>query len=69
MERVDGAEDVAVLRVNTLELDLLCSAIREASEALEDWEFEARMGCTRAELRDLALQIRDIQVSLRRPPA
>lgn len=68
VERVDGSKGVAVLRVNAHELDLLRSAIREASEALEDWEFETRMGCSRDELRGLALQIRDVEISLRQRP-
>jgi hypothetical protein len=64
MEWVDVAGDVAVLRVNARDLELLRSAIREANEALEDWEFETRMGCTRTELRDLAAQVREIEISL-----
>lgn len=68
MDRVDVSEDVAVLRVNARDLELLRSAIREANEALEDWEFETRMGCSRDELRGLAAQLREVEISLARPP-
>ena len=68
MDRVDVSDDVAVLRVNARDLELLRSAIREANEALEDWEFDTRLGCTRAVLRDLGAQLREVEVSLVRPP-
>lgn len=50
MDRVDVPEGEAVLRVGARDLELLRSAIREANEALDDWEYETRMGCTREEL-------------------
>lgn len=68
MDRVEVPADMAVLRVDARDLELLRSAIREANEALEDWEFETRMGCTREELRRLAGKLREAEVSLPRAP-
>jgi hypothetical protein len=68
MDRVDVSEVVAVLRVNARDVELLRSAIREANEALEDWEFETRMGCTRDELRGLAAKLREVEISPALPP-
>ena len=68
MDRVDVPEGEAVLRVGARDLELLRSAMREANEALDDWEYETRMGCTREELSELAVQLRGVEVSLSRAP-
>jgi len=66
MDRVDLPDEVAVVRLSGRDVELLRSALREANEALEDWEFETRMGCSRVELRGLAAQLREIESSLSR---
>ncbi len=69
MDPQDMPDDVALLSVDARDLMMLRSAIREASEALEDWEFETRTGCTRAEFLELAARLREVEISLARPPA
>jgi hypothetical protein len=63
MDLVDLFPDVAVLRVTLREFAILRAAIREANEALEDWEFETRMGCSRRELGELGTQLRAVEAS------
>jgi hypothetical protein len=61
MDLVETREGEVVVRLRRRDLDLLGSALREASEALEDWEFETRMGCTRLEANHLATQLRELE--------
>lgn len=42
-----------VLEFNGSELDLIIAGLRETLEALEDWEFETRVGAPRSEMRRL----------------
>jgi hypothetical protein len=39
------------------EIEIIKSAIRETNEALANWEFETRMGCSRNALNDVADQL------------
>lgn len=54
-----AADEVAVA-VTKDELRLLMSAMNEATEALEDWEFEVRIGGSRAGFRQLLSDLRVI---------
>ena len=38
----------------------LCSALNEALECVEDWEFETRLGRSRKEIEDLLRKLQDI---------
>lgn len=42
-----------VLEFNGSELDLIIAGLRETLEALEDWEFETRVGAPRSEMKRL----------------
>ncbi len=64
MNLIETSPDAGLVALTVRELEMLRSALREASEALEDWEFETRMGCTRDELRALADQVRAAETSL-----
>lgn len=49
------------------ELVLLASSLNEALEAVEEWEFETRLGGSPDEARTLRSQIRDLLRETRRP--
>ncbi len=42
------------------EIGSLCSALNEALECVEDWEFEARLGRSRQEIENLLRKLQDI---------
>lgn len=46
-----------VLEFNGSELDLVIAGLRETLEALEDWEFETRVGAPRSEMRRLLEEV------------
>jgi hypothetical protein len=69
MNLIETEADAGLVALTVRELEILRSALREASEALQDWEFETRMGCTREELRALASQVHSAESSLARRPA
>jgi hypothetical protein len=64
MKLIEIEPDARLVQLNVWELSILRSALREAGEALEDWELETRMGCTRDDLRALADQVRAAETLL-----
>ena len=52
--------DTAVVCISRFELQLLSSALGEALEAVEEWEFHTRLGATCAEAEELRTRIREI---------
>ena len=45
---------------------LLANAINEACEAVDDWEFHARLGASRIEARALQRRLKDIIANMDR---
>lgn len=66
MNSIEVEANSALVVLTIHDLNLLRSALREANEALQDWEFETRMGFTRAEVRVLMDQIHAIEASVAR---
>ena len=50
MELIEATAGGAVLRLSLTEFLALKSALNESLEALEDWEFEIRMGVSQREV-------------------
>lgn len=51
------AADQVVLALTRKELGLLANALNEASEEIEEWEFETRLGSTPDEAEELRTAI------------
>lgn len=48
------------------EVGSLCSALNEALECVEDWEFETRLGRNRHEIESLLRKLQDIESAHRK---
>ncbi len=59
------SEKTVTLQLSTHELELLASALNEALEAVEEWEFETRLGASRAEAREFQKRLRDMVANIR----
>lgn len=59
--------DEVVLAVTRDELVALAGAVNESVEAVEDWEFQTRLGVTRDEARALGLRIGEVLRQTSRP--
>lgn len=46
-------ENALTLQFTRREVAILCNALNEALEALDDWEVEPRMGCAKEEAQRL----------------
>lgn len=53
MEVLTREASAVVVRFNATEMFVLAGALREANEALEDWEFHTRMGVEREVVESL----------------
>ena len=60
-------EGEVVLAATRDELVLLASSLNEALEAVEEWEFETRLGGSPDEARTLRSKIKDLLRETRRP--
>lgn len=60
------APGLVVLRLTRAELLVLAASVNEAIEAVEDWEFPARLGAGKAEARALRAELGDLIARL--PP-
>jgi hypothetical protein len=49
-----------LLEFTTGELELLAGCVRETLEAIEEWEFETRVGATREATRTLGRELRRV---------
>ncbi len=56
----ESREEAISLSLSITELNLLRGAIRETYNALEDWEFETRMGCSVSELLGLKARLAEL---------
>ena len=61
------ADDEVVVAVTRVELTTLASAINEALEAVEDWEFETRLGVTPEQARTLRTRLSELLRESARP--
>lgn len=52
--------DQVVLYLTRAELLLLAGSVNEAIEAVEDWEFSARLGADKANARTLRTELSDL---------
>jgi hypothetical protein len=52
--------DQVVLHLTRAELLLLAGSVNEAMEAVEDWEFPARLGADKAAARTLRSELADL---------
>ena len=58
--RRDPSDDSIAITLDRRELRTIVSAIGEAIEALEDWEFPIRVGASIQEARDLRAQLDEV---------
>ncbi len=61
------SDDEVVLATTRDELATLAGAINEALEAVEEWEFDTRLGVTREQARVLRSQIGEVLRAAFRP--
>ena len=58
--------DQIVLHLSRAELLLLAGSVNETIEAVEDWEFQTRLGAEKANARELRSELADLIARL--PP-
>ena len=63
MQLLTKQDDALSLRFTREEVAVLCNALNEALEALDDWETEPRMGCTKEEAQRLLDELCSIDLS------
>ena len=63
MELIEQQIDGATVRLTCDEVVALSNAFNESLEHLEDWEFDTRMGASRAEVRELLKSFGKIQTT------
>ena len=61
MNIIERNDSGVVLQLSWQELYILHGSMRGALEALEDWEFEIRMGVSKQETRELLNQVSEIE--------
>lgn len=64
---VEVAEDELVIATTRDELGVLAGAINEAIEAVDDWEFQTRLGVTADEARALRSRLGELLREAFRP--
>jgi hypothetical protein len=67
-EYADESSDQVLLVLTRQELALLVGSANEALEAVEDWEFDTRLGVTKDEARRISRDVHDAYRSLKAPP-
>ncbi len=53
MEITDRCTKAVTVQLNSAELVTLCNSMNEALEAVEDWEFETRLGVSKSAVQQL----------------
>ena len=53
----DGIEEVVRISLSMDELYLIASSVNEAIECVDDWEFETRLGASKAAARNLHAEL------------
>lgn len=59
LAQYDGSGQI-VLHVTRAELLLLAGSVNEAIEAVEDWEFQTRLGAGKADARTLRTELGEL---------
>ena len=63
MQLLTKQDNAFNLQFSRDEVAVLCNALNEALEALDDWETETRMGCTKEEAQRLLDELCRIDLS------
>ena len=63
MQLLTKKGDALTLQFQREEVAVLCNALNEALEALDDWEVEPRMGCTQEEASKLLNELCQLELS------
>ena len=61
MRLVNKSKTATVLECTPEELAMIGNALNESLEVIEEWEFAARMGATRAEVEELLATLSRLQ--------
>ncbi len=61
---VNLSKKTVPVQLTAHELALLTNALNEAREAIDDWEFESRLGASQAEADDLRRKLSSIRAAL-----